>query len=60
MPQGVKLATEIVVDAKLADLENDPYPTYVDMRRRCPIAWVPETGRLWITTWDLCAQAGNN
>ena len=60
MPQGVKLATEIVVDAKLADLENDPYPTYVDMRRRCPIAWVPETGRLWITTWDLCAEAGNN
>ena len=60
MPQGVKLATDIVVDAKLADIEADPYPIYVHMRRHCPIAWVPETGRLWITTWNLCAEAGNN
>jgi cytochrome P450 len=60
MPTGVKLATDIVVDAKLADLETDPYPTYAMMRRECPIAFVPETGRLWITTWDLCAEAGNN
>jgi cytochrome P450 len=60
MPTGVKLATDIVVDAKLVDLETDPYPTYAMMRRECPIAFVPETGRLWITTWDLCAEAGNN
>ena len=58
--QGRKLATDIVIDAKLADLENDPYPLYAEMRRDCPIAWVPETGRLWVTTWDLCAEAGNN
>jgi cytochrome P450 len=60
MSAGVKIATEIVVDAKLSDLEADPYPTYVEMRRNCPVAWVPETGRLWVTTWDLCAEAGNN
>ena len=42
----------------LADLEVDPYPLYAWMRREQPIAWVPETERLWITTWDLCAEAG--
>jgi cytochrome P450 len=57
---GTKIATDIVVQAKLVDLEDDPYPLYCDMRRECPIAWVPETGRLWVTTWDLCAEAGNN
>jgi cytochrome P450 len=30
------------------------------MRRHRPIAYVPETGRVWITTWDLCDQAGRN
>lgn len=52
------LATDTVVDARLADLEHDPYPLYAWMRSEQPIAWVPETERLWITTWDLCAQAG--
>jgi cytochrome P450 len=60
MRQDVKLATDVVVDARLSDIEADPYPLYAYMRRQCPIAWVPDTGRLWITTWDLCAEAGNN
>jgi cytochrome P450 len=30
------------------------------MRRHRPIAYVPETARVWITTWDLCDQAGRN
>ncbi len=30
------------------------------MRRHRPIAYVPETGRVWITTWDLCDEAGRN
>ena len=60
MSTGLPLATEIVVDARLADLEHDPYPLYAWMRREQPIAWVPETERLWITTWDLCAEAGAN
>jgi aromatic O-demethylase, cytochrome P450 subunit len=51
-------ATDIVVDARLADIEADPYPLYAWMRRERPIAWVPATDRLWITTWDLCAEAG--
>jgi aromatic O-demethylase, cytochrome P450 subunit len=54
------LATEIVVDVPLADLEVDPYPLYGWMRKEQPIAYVPETGRVWVTTWDLCAQAGGN
>ena len=58
MPSSTPLATETIVDARIEDLEDDPYPLYEWMRREQPIAWVPETGRLWITTWDLCAEAG--
>jgi cytochrome P450 len=58
MPTSPPLATDTVVDARLADIEADPYPLYAWMRREQPVAWVPETGRLWITTWDLCAEAG--
>ena len=58
MPTSPPLATDAVVDARLADIEADPYPLYAWMRREQPIAWVPETERLWITTWDLCAEAG--
>jgi cytochrome P450 len=58
MTTGPPLATDAVVDARLADIEEDPYPLYAWMRREQPIAWVPETERLWITTWDLCAEAG--
>jgi cytochrome P450 len=53
-------ATDIVVDARLADIEADPYPLYAWMRRECPIAWVPETERLWITRWEDCREAGEN
>lgn len=53
-------ARDIVHDVPLAVLEDDPYPTYAWMRRHRPIAYVPETGRVWITTWDLCDEAGRN
>ena len=49
-----------VHDVALEILENDPYPTYAWMRRHRPVAYVPETGRVWITTWDLCDKAGRN
>jgi aromatic O-demethylase, cytochrome P450 subunit len=58
MTTGLPLATEAIVDVPLADIEADPYPLYAWMRREQPIAWVPETERLWLTTWDLCAEAG--
>ena len=54
------LATDIVHDVGLDVLEDDPYPTYAWMRRYCPIAYVPETGRVCVTTWDLCAEAASN
>jgi aromatic O-demethylase, cytochrome P450 subunit len=54
------MATDIVVDVPMSELEADPYPRYAQMRRATPICWVPETGRLWVTTWDLCDEAGNN
>lgn len=58
MSTSPPLATDAVVEARLADIEADPYPLYAWMRRERPIAWVPATDRLWITTWDLCAEAG--
>jgi len=57
---SVRTALDIVVDIPLAELEQDPYPCYVRMREECPVAYVPETGRVWITTWDLCQEAGVN
>jgi cytochrome P450 len=30
------------------------------MRRELPIAFVPEVGRVLVTTWDLCNEAGTN
>jgi cytochrome P450 len=53
-------ALSVVHDVALEVLEDDPYPTYAWMRRHRPIAYVPETGRVWITTWDLCDEAGRN
>jgi aromatic O-demethylase, cytochrome P450 subunit len=53
-------AAGIVHDVALEVLEDDPYPTYAWMRRHRPVAFVPETGRVWITTWDLCDEAGRN
>jgi cytochrome P450 len=58
MTTGPPRATETVVDVPLAEIEADPYPLYAWMRREQPIAWVPATERLWLTTWDLCAEAG--
>jgi aromatic O-demethylase, cytochrome P450 subunit len=49
-----------VHDVALQVLEDDPYPAYAWMRRHRPVAYVPETGRVWITTWDLCDEAGRN
>jgi cytochrome P450 len=54
------LATDVVLDACLEDIEADPYPLYERMRRETPIAWVPETERLWITPYELCREAGDN
>ena len=59
MATSAPLATDTVVDVPFAQLEDDPYPLYAWMRREQPIAWVPETERLWLTTWDLCAEAGS-
>lgn len=60
MTASLSRATDIVVDARLSEIEADPYPLYAWMRRECPIAWVPETERLWVTTHRLCREAGDN
>src|SRR5664279_3703935 len=57
---GSRLATDVVLDVSLEDLEADPYPTYSWMREHAPIAHVTATGRVFVTTWDLCDEAGVN
>lgn len=58
--QGSDLATDVVLDVSLDVLERDPYPVYAWMRENCPIALVPTTGRVFVTTWALCEEAGRN
>ena len=53
-------ATDVVFEIGLDVLEDDPYPIYEWMRRELPIAFVPEVGRVLVTTWDLCNEAGTN
>ena len=57
---GGTIATDVILDIGLDELEADPYPTYVWMRRELPIAFVPEVGRVLVTTWALCDEAGTN
>jgi cytochrome P450 len=57
---GSNLATDVVLDVSLEALERDPYPVYAWMRENCPIALVPATGRVFVTTWALCEEAGRN
>jgi aromatic O-demethylase, cytochrome P450 subunit len=57
---GSDLATDVVLDVGLDVLEDDPYPTYAWMREHCPVALVPASGRVFVTTWALCDRAGNN
>jgi cytochrome P450 len=57
---GGARATDVVLDVPLAELEVDPYPLYRWMRRDLPIAWVPEVGRVLVTTWALCQEAGDD
>lgn len=57
---GGRIATDVIFDIGLDVLEEDPYPTYVWMRRELPVAFVPEVGRVFVTTWALCDEAGSN
>ena len=57
---GTRLSTDVVLDVPLARLEADPYPIYAWMRDHCPIAYVPEAGRVFVTTWALCDEAGTD
>ena len=57
---GGEIATDVILDVGLDSLEADPYPIYRWMRREAPIAYVPETGRVLVTTWALCEEAGGN
>jgi cytochrome P450 len=57
---GGTVATDVILDAPLEMLEQDPFPIYKWMRRDVPIAFVPEVGRVLVTTWALCEEAGSN
>jgi cytochrome P450 len=57
---GGTRATDVIFEIGLDALEDDPYPIYEWMRRELPIAFVPEVGRVLVTTWELCNEAGTN
>lgn len=54
------LATDLVVDISLDELDTDPYPAYRWLRENMPVAYLPGTDQVLVTTWDLCEQAGKN
>jgi cytochrome P450 len=56
----VEAAFDIVADLPLQAFEDDPYQFYGWMCAEAPIVYVPETGRVLVTTWDLCKEAGVN
>jgi cytochrome P450 len=58
--EKVETAYDIVLTIALEDLEKDPYPFYQWIRNVCPVAFAPATGRVLVTTWDLCKEAGLN
>ena len=60
MTGAAALATDVVLDLALDELEADPYPTYAWLREHHPIAYVPQSGRVLVTTWALCDEAGQN
>jgi cytochrome P450 len=55
---GSRLATDVVVDVPLEALEADPYPVYAWLREHAPVALVPRSGRVLVTTHALCEEAG--
>ena len=56
----IETAYDIVLDVPLEELEKDPYPLYQWIRNLCPVAYAPSTGRVLVTTWELCKEAGFN
>lgn len=58
--EPVVTAMDISADLSLVELERDPYRFYARLREEAPIVWVPETERLWLTTWEHCKAAGVN
>ncbi len=56
----IETAFDIVADLPLKSLEDDPYQSYGWMRDAAPVVYVPETGRVLVTTWELCKEAGVN
>ncbi|BBC31246.1 Unspecific monooxygenase [Streptomyces graminofaciens] len=46
-----------VVDLDLAELRDDPYPAYAELRRTAPLAWVPSVGRHLLTRYEDIVHA---
>lgn len=46
-----------VVELDLAELCDDPYPAYAELRRTAPLAWVPSVGRHLLTRYEDIVRA---
>jgi cytochrome P450 len=46
-----------VVELDLAELRRNPYPSYAELRRTAPLAWVPSVGRHLLTRYEDIVRA---
>ncbi|PZU00732.1 MAG: hypothetical protein DI630_14125 [Gordonia sp. (in: high G+C Gram-positive bacteria)] len=56
----VRVVTDLVSEVTLDDLEHDPNPIYQRLRTQSPVAYVPDSHLVLLTTWDLCDAAGRD
>lgn len=57
---SLKVVTDLVSEVTLAELEDDPNPIYRRLRVESPIAYLPDTHLVLLTTWALCDAAGRD
>jgi cytochrome P450 len=56
----LKTVDDVVAGATLAEFEEDPNPIYRRLRDERPVAYMPDSRLVILTTWELCEQAGRD
>lgn len=56
----VRGIADVIPGVTLAELEDDPNPVYRRLRDEYPVAYVPDSRLVILTTWELCEQAGRD
>jgi cytochrome P450 len=50
----------VIDDVTVDDLERDPYPIYVRLRREAPVAYMPAVGLWFVTRWRDVVDAAED